>query len=128
VLQALAPGSTLDVVIAGCGPAGIHLASVMARKGINVGLVGKARVQVLKVSVSLCERGGGSQGFSFNCAGGGGSKGFSFVCARGKGSCGPADSHLASVMARETINMGLVGEDRIGFLLEGLPVTCAGER
>lgn len=41
VLQPLAPGSSVDVVVAGCGPAGIHLAAVMAKKGINVGLVGE---------------------------------------------------------------------------------------
>lgn len=31
-------GAVLDVV-AGCGPAGLHLAAVMAKKGINVGFV-----------------------------------------------------------------------------------------
>jgi len=44
VLQPLAPGSSVDVVVAGCGPAGIHLAAHMARKGLRVGLVGECRV------------------------------------------------------------------------------------
>jgi ribulose 1,5-bisphosphate synthetase/thiazole synthase len=44
VLQPLPAGAKLDVVVAGCGPAGLHLAAVMATKGINVGLVGECAV------------------------------------------------------------------------------------
>jgi cation diffusion facilitator CzcD-associated flavoprotein CzcO len=47
VLPALAPGSSVDVVVAGCGPAGLHLASILAQRGIKVGLVGELQLQGL---------------------------------------------------------------------------------
>jgi lycopene epsilon-cyclase len=39
-LPALAPGSSVDALVVGCGPAGIYLAAQLAEKGLNVGLVG----------------------------------------------------------------------------------------
>lgn len=41
VLPALPPGSLVDALVVGCGPAGIYLAAQMAEKGLNVGLVGE---------------------------------------------------------------------------------------
>ena len=40
LLPELAPSSSVDVVVAGCGPAGLFLASELASRGISVGLVG----------------------------------------------------------------------------------------
>ena len=82
VLQPLAPGSSVDVVVAGCGPAGIHLAAVMAKKGINVGLVGEC----------VCVRGG--------LGGGGCVVGGVDVAVAG---CGPAGIYLAAVMGKKGI-------------------------
>ncbi|KAI8474141.1 MAG: lycopene cyclase protein-domain-containing protein [Monoraphidium minutum] len=39
-LPPLASGATVDVLIAGCGPAGLYLAAQMAERGLSVGLVG----------------------------------------------------------------------------------------
>jgi lycopene epsilon-cyclase len=39
-LQPLAPGSTVDVLVVGCGPAGLYLATQLANRGLSVGLVG----------------------------------------------------------------------------------------
>jgi hypothetical protein len=41
VLPPLPPGSTVDALVVGCGPAGITLAAQYALKGLSVGLVGK---------------------------------------------------------------------------------------
>lgn len=40
LLPALAPGSSVDALVVGCGPAGIYLAAQLADKGLKVGLVG----------------------------------------------------------------------------------------
>eukprot|EP00878_Enallax_costatus_P003937 GHUV01004158.1.p1 GENE.GHUV01004158.1~~GHUV01004158.1.p1 ORF type:complete len:394 (+),score=37.38 GHUV01004158.1:262-1443(+) len=40
VLPPLQPGSTVDALVVGCGPAGIYLAAQLAAKGLSVGLVG----------------------------------------------------------------------------------------
>ncbi|WIA23453.1 hypothetical protein OEZ85_000204 [Tetradesmus obliquus] len=40
LLPALAPGSSVDALVVGCGPAGIYLAAQLAEKGLKVGLVG----------------------------------------------------------------------------------------
>mmetsp|Transcript_1612 Transcript_1612/g.3697 ORF Transcript_1612/g.3697 Transcript_1612/m.3697 type:complete len:1215 (-) Transcript_1612:111-3755(-) len=39
-LPELAPGSEVDVLVAGVGPAGLALAGELAKRGVNVGLVG----------------------------------------------------------------------------------------
>lgn len=39
-LPPLAPGSTVDVVVVGCGPAGLALAAALGDRGLAVGLVG----------------------------------------------------------------------------------------
>jgi lycopene epsilon-cyclase len=41
LLPVLAPGSSVDALVVGCGPAGIYLAAQLAEKGLNVGLVGE---------------------------------------------------------------------------------------
>ena len=40
LLSPLAPASTVDVAVAGCGPAGLYLAAQLAERGLSVGLVG----------------------------------------------------------------------------------------
>lgn len=40
-LAALVPGEcTLDLIVVGCGPAGLGLAAEAAKKGLSVGLIG----------------------------------------------------------------------------------------
>lgn len=40
LLPISAEGSTLDLIIIGCGPAGLSLAAESAKKGLQVGLIG----------------------------------------------------------------------------------------
>lgn len=40
-LQPLAPNASLDVLVVGCGPAGLYLAAQLAQRGLSVGLVGE---------------------------------------------------------------------------------------
>lgn len=74
----------------GCGPACIPLASVMARKGVNVGLVGESCSTHKRDR--LARRGGGG-----------------VMSGTGEAVCGPGGIHLAPTMAKRGINVGLVG-------------------
>ena len=42
VLEPLDPQALLDVLIVGCGPAGLYLAAQVAKKGLKVGIVGQS--------------------------------------------------------------------------------------
>ena len=41
VLEPLPPNSSVDVLVVGCGPAGMYLAAQLAKKGLKTGLIGK---------------------------------------------------------------------------------------
>jgi lycopene epsilon-cyclase len=44
-LSPLNPKDTQDVLVVGCGPAGLYLAAQVAQRGLKVGLIGEGRLE-----------------------------------------------------------------------------------
>lgn len=66
----------MDVVVAGCGPAGLHLAFILAQRGITVGLVGELAAGLV-VGGGALEGGVGAERL---CLGGKGVEGVEVSC------------------------------------------------